>query len=120
MLSMTTANNAFAAVTPANTEIENTAVASYQVAGVDFTKAASVSLTTQEINPGPIAPTPAEISLGHYDDTGTSNDTYLTDSECSDSAGNYTSLTGFTDLSGTSHSLPGNYSLSDEDRKSVV
>lgn len=114
MLSMTTANNAFAAVTPANTEIENTAVASYQVAGVDFTKAASVSLTTQEINPGPIAPTPAEISLGHYDDTGTSNDTYLTDSECSDSAGNYTSLTGFTDLSGTSHSLPGNYSLSDD------
>ena len=59
-----------AAVTPTGTVITNTATAFYSVNGIDFSRSDSATLTTQEVNPGPVAPTTAEITLTHLDANG--------------------------------------------------
>ena len=56
---------AHAAVTPTGTEITNTATAFYSVNNIDFSRSDSATLTTQEVNPGPVAPTAAEINVVH-------------------------------------------------------
>lgn len=95
---------AHAAVTPTGTEITNTATAFYSVNNIDFSRSDSATLTTQEVNPGPVAPTAAEITLTHLDANG--SPITLNGTEYGDGQGNFTPVTGFTDLDGTINTFP--------------
>jgi uncharacterized repeat protein (TIGR01451 family) len=100
-----------AAVTPANTPITNTAVASFERSnGLTDSVSSSATLVTEEINPAAVAPTPAEMLLLHNGGSSASG-TAINGSECADSSGNFSALTAFTDLSGNAQSLPGSYQL---------
>lgn len=109
-LSLTVAH---AAVTPTGTVITNTATAFYSVNGVDFNRSDSATLTTQEVNPGPVAPTAAEITLSHLDPNGIA--TTLNGTEFGDGQGNFTPVTGFTDLDGTFTPFPATVPTSEDE-----
>lgn len=107
---------AFAAVTPANTSITGTAIASWtNLNGIKQQASDSVTFVTEEINPAASAPTPSAISLLHFSATG-SGSTQIAASECASSGQtanvSYTSIGSITDLDGNQYSLPGNYTLS--------
>lgn len=100
-----------AATTPANTQITNTAVASFSKSGISYSTAGSTSFITEEINPASVAPTPSEITLLHLAGTSASGLT-VNASECMDSSGNYSSVTSVSGLTGTTYSVPSSYSTS--------
>lgn len=103
------------AITSANTEITNTARANYSIAGLASEQTASASLVTENVNPGPIAPSAADIEIKHFNPTnGSGTTTTINGSACATSANadNFIDQTVFTELTGNQHNLPGSYSLS--------
>ena len=104
LLSVLLAHSAQAAVTPTGTEITNTVIATYSVNAESFTRSDSASLTTQEVNPGPVVPTPANIRLAHIDDDGTP--LTLNGTDYGDGQGNFTPYTGFEDENGNTINFP--------------
>lgn len=102
-----------AAVTPTGTEITNTVVATYSVDTESRSRNASTTLVTQEVNPGPVVPTPATIRLSHLDNNGTSLN--LNGTEFSDGQGNFTPNTEFTDETGNTFNFPTSVTVSDDE-----
>ena len=113
LLSVLLAPSALAAVTPTGTEITNTVIATYSVNAENFTRSDSASLTTQEVNPGPVVPTPANIRLAHIDDDGTP--LTLNGTDYGDGQGNFTPYTGFEDESGNTINFPATVNISDDE-----
>lgn len=104
------------AVTPVNTEITNIAIATYDINGVQKTQRDSARFVTEQIFPGPVAPTAAKIEIKHFQSAnGGSQSTAITNSACATSAAgdNFTNQPSFTQLGGGSHNIPGNYQLAD-------
>lgn len=102
------------AITPVNTEITNTVRATYSVSGLAGEKTASVSLVTENVNPGPVAPSAAEIEVKHFNPGNSGGTpTSVNGSACATSpaADTFVDQTSFTELIGTQHNLPGNYAL---------
>ena len=102
-----------AAVTPTGTVITNTAIASYSVGSEEFSRSDSATLTTQEVNPGPVAPTPATITLSHLDPDGTP--LTLNGTNYSDGQGNFTPYADFEDDDGNVINFPATVSVSDDE-----
>lgn len=98
-----------AATTPANTQITNTAVASFSKSGIRYSVSDSETFITEEINPASVAPTPSEITLLHIAGSSASG-LAVNASECMDSSGNYSSVTSVSGLGGTSYTVPSTYS----------
>ncbi len=99
------------AVTPANTEITNHASANYQVGQTSMRQSASATFTTGSISFAPAA-TSATLDLLHFSGASGSEQVAISASECADSTGNFTANNHFTDLSGSTQNLPGDYGIS--------
>ncbi|WP_221796951.1 OmpA family protein [Oceanobacter mangrovi] len=102
------------AVTPSNTVITNHAIANYQVGQAAMRQSDSASFTVGEISFSPVA-TSATLELLHLSQASAAEQISLAASECSDSSGNFTANTSFTNFSGSSSSLPGSYGISSQD-----
>ena len=113
LLCLAFTSNTLAAVTPTGTEITNTAVATYSVYSETYSRSDSATLTTQEVNPGPVVPTPSNIRLGHLDDNGTP--LTLNGTEFGDGQGNFTPNTDFTDEDGNTVTFPASVTVSDDE-----
>jgi len=113
VLACTTVTVANAAVTPTGTEITNTVTASYSVYGEARSGSASATLTTQEVNPGPVAPTQATITLSHLDPVG--SPITLNGTDFGDGQGNFTPYSGFTDEDGNTQNFPATVPVSEDD-----
>jgi len=98
------------AITPANTQITNTVVATFSKDGTEMSAIGSVTFTSQEINPASVAPTPSEISLLHI--SGNNNSGLAVETtECSDGSGNYSVISDINSIA-SSYTLPGSFATS--------
>jgi len=92
------------AVTPTGTVITNTATANFTSKGLAFRRSDSVSLTTQAVDPGPVAPTPATITLSHYNPNGTP--VTINGTDYRDGQGNTITNSGYEDEDGNVVNFP--------------
>lgn len=102
------------AVTPANTKIFNTAKATYLFNGTPTESMDVASLVTQDVNPGPVAPSKAQISIQHFSATASAGQaTRINGSACAtnNEASTFNVQNSFTELTQASHGIPGNYQL---------
>lgn len=106
------------AVTEVGTPIVNTATATYDYNGQRDLRisADSPESIVQNINPGPVAPSAAEIAIQHFQaEASAPRGTALNGSACATSAAanSFTAQDSFSQLTGETHTLPGNYQLAD-------